>query len=189
MDYLGSNTGHTAFVLIGLCSGADDALATALRDKRVAGVVLLNGYAYRAGQFAVFRFLNFYLPRLFMWQKLRNRLTRLFSKQQPDERSRASSALDDDYRYIPPKNETAIHIASLTQERTQLLFVYTGSEHEEYSYSGQLFDMFPAERKNIRLRERYLKCADHTLVLKQDRQTLASWILSWYKSVPFDRET
>ena len=187
MDHLNAVFGHEEFVLIGLCSGADDALATALKDRRVVGAVLLNGYAYRAGNFFFYRLLNFYLPRLFMAEKWRNRLAKLTGRTLPDPESTASMALDDDYRYIPPQTETAQHIATLTQQGTQLLFVYTGSEHEEYTYKGQLFDMFPSEKDNVRLRERYLKGADHTLVLKKDRQLLSDWIVSWFKGVPFKR--
>ncbi|MEM6986006.1 MAG: alpha/beta hydrolase [Pseudomonadota bacterium] len=188
MDHLFRVFGHREFVLIGLCSGADDALATALKDRRVVGAVLLNGYAYRAGHFLLYRLLNFYLPRLFMWQKWRNRLAKLFGRTLPDPETAASMTLDDDYRYIPPQSETAQNISTLTQEGAQLLFVYTGSEHEEYTYKGQLFDMFPTEKENARLREHFLKGADHTLVLKKDRQQLSQWIQSWFRGVPFKRE-
>jgi len=190
MSYLTETYGHTRFVLIGLCSGADDALATAARDPRVVGTVLLNGYAYRAGQFMLHRVLNFYLPRLLVWQKVRNRLLRLVGKSvDTADKSEvaALTQLDDDYRDIPPIEQTGERIDSLTRNGTQLLFIYTGSEHDVYTYHGQLFDMFPRQRHNPRLREQYIKEADHTFVLRSDRDKLTAWVRSWYSGVPFRR--
>ncbi|MEM9601285.1 MAG: alpha/beta fold hydrolase [Pseudomonadota bacterium] len=188
MNHLQREYGHSQFVLIGLCSGADDALATAQQDSRVAGAVMLNGYAYRAGQFHWYRAWNFFVPRLFMWQKWQNRYNKLMGRAPTDAYAAASNSLDDDYRYIPPQTETADNINSLTRQGTQLLFIYTGSEHEDYTYKGQFFDMFPDARDNLRVREAYLKEADHTLVLKSDRNTLSNWIRSWYAGVPFERK-
>lgn len=185
MDQMTRDYGHQRFVLIGLCSGADDALATALKDDRVVGAVLLNGYAYRTEKFPLYRFMNFYLPRLFMLQKWVNRTKRLFQGATVDKHAAATALLDDDYRYIPPQEDTAAHIRQLTSKGTQLFFIYTGSEHEDYSYKDQLFDMFPSERGNMRLREQYLKEADHTFVLKADRLKITNWIRNWYLGVPF----
>lgn len=192
MSYLTETFGHTRFVLIGLCSGADDALATAARDPRVVGTVLLNGYAYRAGQFMLHRILNFYLPRLFVWQKVRNRVLRLVGKSVDSadkSEVEALTQLDEDYRDIPPIEHTGKRLAALTDSGTQLLFVYTGSEHDVYTYQGQLFDMFPRLRHNPRLREQYIKEADHTFVLRSDRDKLTEWVRSWYSGVPFRRVT
>lgn len=47
MDLLERQHGHGAFVLFGLCAGADQAVRTALEDERVTGAVLVDGYAYR----------------------------------------------------------------------------------------------------------------------------------------------
>ncbi len=145
MDYLRDTQGHESFVLLGLCSGADDALATAEVDHRVAGVVLLNGYAYPAGYFKLFRYLKFYLPRLFMWEKLKNRTQGLLGRlsgaqsQTGTADQQALKALDSDYRMVPPREHTARLLSRLVQERTDMLFVYTGGEHDEYTYNGQFF--------------------------------------------------
>ncbi len=190
MDYLSETFGHNRFVLIGLCSGADDALATAARDPRVVGTVLLNGYAYRAGQFLMHRIMQFYLPRLFSAQKVVNQFKK-FTKRNPSRSEQQDTAalakLDDDYRFIPPKSETAERIGSITSAGTQMLFIYTGSEHEEYTYSGQFFDMFPEFRDNSRVRELFIREADHTFVLRADRDKLIEKVRSWFSGVPFKR--
>ncbi len=201
MDYLHTHHDQHRFVLIGLCSGADDAMATAQRDPRVVGIALLNGYAYPAGKFRLYRLLRFYLPRLFMWRKLRNRcaalLQRILSTRvsseglsadflSGDERQ-ALIKLDEDYRYIPPQQETGRILTQLCQAEIDILFLYTGSEHDTYTYEGQLRAMFPALSKNGHLSERYLQEADHTLVLKEDRERVVQLIGEWFRQSTFNR--
>lgn len=202
MDYVQTHHGKQRFVLIGLCSGADDALVTAQQDPRVVGVALLNGYAYPAGQFKLHRLLKFYLPRLFMWQKLRNRATTLLKGLIPggkgatvtdtdslsDEEKMAVMRLDDDYRYIPPQEETGRILERLCEVEADILFVYTGSEHDTYTYEGQLQAMFPDLSDNRHLQERYIKEADHTLILKEDREKVIRWIGEWFSHSSFSRK-
>lgn len=189
MDFLQEQYGHKRFVLIGLCSGADDALATAQQDHRVSGIVLLNGYAYKAGLFFVNRLKIFYLPRLFTWQKVQRKLIKLVrrDKKSVDENKSALAELDDDFRYIPPQQETADVLQSLASSNTDLLFVYTGSEHDDYTYKGQLYAMFPRLRGSICVSERYLKAADHTLIIKSDRIKVTDWVCEWFKQAKFSR--
>ncbi|ASJ71508.1 alpha/beta fold hydrolase [Granulosicoccus antarcticus] len=202
MDYLQHHHDHQHFVLLGLCSGADDALATAQRDPRVVGIALLNGYAYPAGRFKFHRVLKFYLPRLFMWQKLLNRTTALRQRvqsvfnqdrvsspknSQTDADQQALIQLDDDYRYIPPQSETGETLMRLCTAETDILFLYTGSEHDTYTYEGQLRAMFPELSDNVHLAERYLPKADHTLILKEDRETVVRWTGEWFSNSAFSR--
>jgi len=205
IDFLQNTYHHKKFVLIGLCSGADDALATAQIDPRVCGVVLLNGYAYTAGKYKFYRFKEFVLPRLFMAEKWVNKIRRLFvggskgadltdaGAANPDaidrEEKAAVIALDDDYRYIPPQAETRKIIEKLTAEGVQLFFVYSGSEYDTYTYEGQLNDMFPGLENTGRVREAYIKEADHTFILKADRDKLCSWVQDWFSTVDFNRRT
>ncbi len=189
MDFLEKQYGHKQFVLIGLCSGADDALATAQRDKRVSGIVLLNGYAYKAGFFFINRLRIFYLPRLFMWKKVRNRFMKLIKRDSQEEvqNNAALAELDDDFRYIPPQQETADILENLSNSNTDLLFVYTGSEHDDYTYKGQFYAMFPNLRGNAHVTEHYLREADHTLILKSDRIKVTDWVCEWFHKARFSR--
>src|SRR5262249_41153333 len=46
MDHLQKTRGARSFVLMGLCAGAVNAYETARRDARVAGALMIDGYAY-----------------------------------------------------------------------------------------------------------------------------------------------
>lgn len=191
MTYLQEQFGHTRFVLAGLCSGADDALATAAADDRVSGLVLLNGYSYPAGHFTFFRWFKFYLPRLFMWEKIVNRAKRLYTKNNVTAAAThdelALKELDDDYRYIPPKEETEKLLKSLVSQQVDMLLVYTGSEHESYSYKGQLRAMFPSLADSPRVTEYYAQMGDHTFILESDREQLIQQIKLWVKKASLQR--
>lgn len=195
INYLQDEYGHRAFVLVGLCSGADDALATAAQDKRITGLVLLNGYAYRAGYFSLFRLLKFYLPRIFMPEKIMRRAMRLLKPQVETDRF-ASDAdqqllnqLDEDYRYVPPREETEKLLVQLEQEHLDMLLIYTGGEHNEYTYKGQLFAMFPKLRNSPHVSEYYAQWADHTFILEVDRIQLVTRVHAWYTQAKFRRVT
>ncbi|HEY0057996.1 MAG TPA: hypothetical protein VGB56_02615 [Flavisolibacter sp.] len=43
LDLVEKKTGSGGFVLTGICSGAEDAYATAMSDSRIKGVILING--------------------------------------------------------------------------------------------------------------------------------------------------
>ena len=43
LDLLAKKTGFNEFVLVGICSGAEDAYTTALQDDRIKGIVMVNG--------------------------------------------------------------------------------------------------------------------------------------------------
>jgi pimeloyl-ACP methyl ester carboxylesterase len=43
LDLVEKKTGPGGFILTGICSGAEDAYATAMNDSRIRGVILING--------------------------------------------------------------------------------------------------------------------------------------------------
>ena len=205
MDYLQHEHGHQRFILMGLCSGADDALATSLVDNRVVGLVMLNGYAYRTLRFHWHRVLSFYAPRVLKPRKIVNGVVRVTRRVvgrvlgRDIKRSQGSAtradistedavalrALDDDYRYIPPRETTEKNLGTLAARGTRMLWVYTGSEHEDYTYQGQFFAMFPSLKGEPCVTECYLKKADHTYILQEDRQVLIEHTLRWLEQKDF----
>jgi dienelactone hydrolase len=50
MDFIEASKGIHEFILMGICSGADIAFNTALKDDRVVGVVPVNGYFYEVNE-------------------------------------------------------------------------------------------------------------------------------------------
>ncbi len=208
MDYLHSHHGLQRFVLFGMGSGADDALASARQDPRVVGAILVDGPCYRAGRFRLYRALSYTLPRLLSGHQLRKRGTSLLRALLPWKQVAAGDATDtdaarfisaedapipgqagNDHHHGPTKEETAEILQGLCAAETDLLFVYTGSERDNYAYEGQLRDMFPALKEASGVTERYLKEADHTFTLKEDREKLVRWVGEWVRQAAFTRRS
>ena len=57
MDFLSSLSGFNKFIIIGLCTGADNAHRVAVADKRVIGCVFLDGYSYPTPRFYLYKIL------------------------------------------------------------------------------------------------------------------------------------
>ena len=71
MDYLQAARGIDRFVLMGICSGAVNALQAAMADARVAGAVVIDAPAYPTRGY----YLRYYLKRLASAESWRNTLT------------------------------------------------------------------------------------------------------------------
>lgn len=64
MDLMSTNHGVSRFLLVGICSGADNAIRIALSDHRVVGAVGIEGHAFSTPGYVV----GTYLRRLFRWR-------------------------------------------------------------------------------------------------------------------------
>jgi hypothetical protein len=69
LDWLQAEHGYQQFVLFGLCSGADDALAAAVAEQRVIGLSLMDGCGFRTPQFYRHWFRLKYWPKLWNSRK------------------------------------------------------------------------------------------------------------------------
>lgn len=169
-----ANTHHIKrIILFGLCSGADDAIAAALVDPRVVGVIAMDGCGYRTGRYYWHRFIRHQLPRLVMpakWISLANRS--LFKRND----SPRSLIPGDDIREFPSQEVAENQLQSLTSSGVRLHFLYTGGVHQYYNHEGQFAAMFPSLRNNASITTRYLPRLDHVAYRCKDRQMLVAHI-------------
>ncbi|HYA88524.1 MAG TPA: alpha/beta fold hydrolase, partial [Nitrospirota bacterium] len=89
-DYLSDRKGFSKFVTFGLCSGADNAHATALQDHRLVGAVMLDGPGYPNFLYRV----HHYGPRILKIKPWANKFkqlvkadARMFVRQEINTRS------------------------------------------------------------------------------------------------------
>lgn len=174
IDFLQSSRGLQKFILLGLCSGADDAYRCGLADERVAGVALLDGYAYRTGKF----YLRYYLPRLLTpskWLPFLKRILRIGRKRDAHE----SVEGDIFGMTFPPKREFESGMRKLLGRQASLLIVYSSGWFEYYNYPDQFQDAFPEIGRNSGVRLRYFEKADHTYAISADRRRLIECVCEW----------
>jgi pimeloyl-ACP methyl ester carboxylesterase len=135
MDAISSRRGIDRFILLGLCSGADDSVRVACRDSRVVGCVLIDvSYVFSAGyqihSYAkrLFRFrswMSMLLGRSDFWGRVKQRFLSPFSKQR-SEASEDWPVLDD------AELVEALH--SLSERGLRTCLLYSDDSPAYYNY-------------------------------------------------------
>lgn len=185
MDFLSTKKGVDEYVLIGLCSGADDAHSATVLDSRVSGAVFLDGYGYRTWGFYV----HHYGPRLLSLKKWKNFLKRKHSsllvgtREEENEADLMNKILE---RKFPPKKNVLADLVELVARGVNQLYIYSGGvEYGYYNYRGQFKDMFRSIDFQDKLQLEYFNEADHTYSRLRDRDklmtTISRWMSTYYK--------
>lgn len=192
MDLLRERIGSQRFVLVGVCSGADAAFRTAVRDDRVVGTVMIDGLPYRSRRF----FLRHYLGRLIRPSSWRNVLTGrhpLWNRLRPQGTSGRPGngapppSLSDGRRWwpmpsdrdIPSTGEAHEMLETLLVRRVELCFVYTGGYSRFVNGARQFAEVFPDLDQRGRVMVERLADTDHTFTLGSHRQRLIRLVQAW----------
>lgn len=164
-------------IIIGLCSGADFAHAAAMIDRRISGLVLLDGYAYRTLKYYIRDFgpgiINPYRSIRFVV----NRIWKCFCST-PSQKS-PNRGKEVYIRSFPPKKQVIKELQELIDRGVKLFFVYSGGIPLYYNYADQFFDMFRSVKFKGMVFHQYFKEADHTYTIVSIRQKLKSAISEW----------
>jgi pimeloyl-ACP methyl ester carboxylesterase len=181
MDYLGK-TGSRRFVLMGICSGAVNALQLAAVDPRVAGCVAIDGPAYPTRRYYLRRYAQ-RARRLETWKNTfagRNAIGRwLRGGGAPGE-----PASEDEFgnpfgeAKVPDRKAAETVLRDILGRGVQLFFVFTGS-WSIYNYRDQLADAFPFIRQSGAVRVDYFPGADHTFTRLHNQQILVETVRDW----------
>ena len=182
MSWMAEHAGCETFVLVGLCSGADDTHRAAVAEPRVRGAVLVDGYGYPTTRFRVRRYWYFlssprrvarYLERKF------GEIERAFSAVSPEESPRAEEEFGWE---MPPRAQVQEEIRKVVERGTRLLYVYSGEVHTYYNYKEQFRDMFPGLDSGGMIQYEYLRDADHIFSHLPSRMALMDLILTWVRN-------
>jgi hypothetical protein len=175
---LHSRYGLDRFILIGLCSGADDAFAIASVRDNVAGLVLLDGYGATTLRYH-FRHYGSRIFRLGSWmtrsRRIVNRLLRIKHRIEEDEADLSMVKI----RNFPGIDEARRRFENISRHCERCLCIYTSASHSYYNYQGQLLDRFPTFRLQGGVREIYLPAAKHTYPLAHHRRIAIDSICDW----------
>jgi hypothetical protein len=175
--------GARRFVLFGICAGADNALATALVDDRVAGVVLVDAAVYPTRRSLVRELRRRLarpggLPDAARWsaRHARDRLAAEVARI----RRRGAAAPPAEGRENPPAEVFGAQLARLADRGIGVLAVYAGMHDERYNDADQIFEWFPALRG--RIDRAYFPDANHTFTQLDDQAALIDATLRWIAS-------
>ncbi len=169
MSLLASHAGCTRFVLLGLCSGAQNAHTVAVDEPRVAGAIFLDGYAYRTTGFH----LRHYLPRL--WSAARWR--RFIGRKLQAARDNGG---DDVFAVrFPPRDQVKRELADMLDRGLKLHFIYSGGVTRYLNHPRQFRECYGRLADRPGISARLFDGTDHTYALQVDRQRLLDDIEGW----------
>lgn len=180
LDSLVAEGGSADFILFGICSGADNALAAAGVDPRIRGLVLIDPPAYATpgsklrharGRLAGQAWLR--LPRRIVLAMLRRiaKSFRMFSSQGAEAHSGG--------RELPPMEEYRRQLNELVQRDVRILAIYSGALGARYNHEDQLFEAFPELKGKVD--RSYFPDANHTFTELSAQAALQARVISWCK--------
>lgn len=191
MDHIERTRGVKRFVLMGLCSGADNSFQTARCDDRVVGTILLDGYAYRTrGYYA--RYYGRRLADPQVWARFAKRAVAR-ARQALARRSarvEAATGFEGDapgmgnvqpqyVREFPPRREVAADLRRMIARGTKLYFGHTAGMELFYNYEDQLKDAFADVDFGDSLTLDYFADADHTFTELESQRRLIDAVAGW----------
>jgi dienelactone hydrolase len=184
VDWLDRERGAKGIILVGLCSGADHAMAYAATDRRVLGLILMDPTVPTTTRYYV-HYVARRLIRLNNWISVltgRSRLLRIMAEQvwrlvRSSTRTHQRVSSDLQHRAWLEK----VH-ADCMRLSTQMLVVFSGDPVRQ-TYREQLIEAFPNVSFHNRLRVEHFKQSDHTFSLTNDRAKLFEVIVGWLKSM------
>jgi len=175
MALLRAQAGCTRFVLIGLCSGAENAHLAACTEPSIAGAVFLDGYAYRTLGFR----LRHYAPRLLQPARIARFLARRMRKAASPSIGAAEPSFSVEF---PPLPQVRDELADMLQRGLRLCFIYSGG----VSYFNHLRQFRECFGRHIATHGgasvHFLREVDHTYTLVEDRQRLVDMIDAWLRA-------
>lgn len=165
MDRLTASHGLSTFVFVGICSGADHAFRVACADRRVVGVLMVDGYVYPTRRAK----LHFFLGRLFRarsWVRLitgESVLWRMFAKRD-GQRSLARTAAEGEGFVVdaPTRDDAEARLRALIDRGVDFFLVFTAAAQPTYAYRKQFWDMFPKLEPGSYLRIEFWEDTGHT---------------------------
>lgn len=182
MDWFTRRTGVRRFVLIGLCSGADQAFQAALADERVVGAVLLEPYPYETPGFRRERVLR-PLRRADTWKRALTggyHLTYRVLKRLAGEYEAPVDA-GVAVRAIPSRAVAERGYHTLLDRGVSLYVLYTAGQLGSYNYEGQFWDMHPSlPKEHDGLWYDYFGASDHTFSQAALRELLLTHVGRWF---------
>ena len=186
MRVLGERAGVNRFVLVGLCTGADQAHAVAVADARVVGLVCVDGYAYPTWGFWVRRVGGILLNRRRLGGVVR-RLVRAGGGGDGFQVSgvRFQGGADGDIAGLfdwqfPPRGQVRADLEALAGRGAQMLYLYSGEAAAVFNHRAQFKNMFPGANFGDKVTVAFMEDADHLFALPGDRARFVRVVGDWF---------
>jgi hypothetical protein len=187
IDYLSKTRGAERIVLIGLCSGANDAFFAAVTDRRVVGAVLIDMLGpFRTWQVDLHHFLSRAL-RLQSWKTPLRKLLNFSRSLVPDSAPKADA--DEVYvmggRSSASRERIRSQLGRILERQCRLFVIFTGGFPLHYNHRTQFRHLFPAAARHPALSYAYYPDVDHSFSRRVYRTRLLDDVVRWATSGSF----
>lgn len=181
MDHLQATQGIEHFLVFGICSGAVNAYRLAIADPRVAGILMLDGFAYKSKWYKAVDFVT--RLRLVPPKELPAFLGRVLQKALRRLKPQPASTIDASIEVIaPPSADFERDISALTQRGVQVFCVFTGGVQVTQGDRDQLCGLGNAAfLKEVRCE--YWPEVDHTATALHSQALLTQALCQWAHGV------
>ena len=180
--YLASTQKAERFVMIGLCSGAHDALCSALREPRAVGAVLLD----IPGPFQGWRHMAYDLAarvsRRNSWRRRWQGLVRYLRILKELPRMAAMQAHEEyttGARQSGTRQRMRGQLDMLLARGVKLFFIFTPGMNHNYNHRSQFQNTFPQVAAHPLVAYDYLANADHLFSTRAMRAQVVDIIVRW----------
>ena len=177
MDFLAASRAVERFVIVAVCSGVDPAHAVSVQDQRVAGAVLIDGYAYvtrgwRARGRAE-RIRRLMAPASYPRWLRRHLWPWLGRRGRPEV---GAAPIFD--RTFPPLGQFRDDLATMLARGTRLLFLYTRHAYF-FNHRGQFAAMIGSTRIPEGIEVEWRPQSDHVFTPVAERTWAVRRIVDW----------
>ncbi len=189
LDHLERTLGHQRFIVMGLCSGADNGMRAAELDERIVGVALFDPTIDRT--------------RRWFWEALKAKcrsadyLRSILTLRNPALRRRLGLSVpaleSGDGEGEQPELYQVTYadrpritrcLQSLVDRKVHLFVTFTGSWDFIYNYETQFLDVYPGISFADRLDLSFRPDADHAFLDAGHRRRLIDDLTTWCGAIP-----
>jgi pimeloyl-ACP methyl ester carboxylesterase len=178
MDLMARTRGTERFLLIGLCSGADSSFQAAKADPRVAGVVLIDGFAYRTPSF----WRRYYQERVLNVDKWKHLISMRLGIGRIEAEAGDDWAHDEREAYertFPPIERTRADLEAMAARGVRVLVIYSAGQYLHYNYAEQFDEAFDGADFRGLVTSRFFPASNHTFTRHAHRDELVNTIADW----------
>ncbi len=168
--------GIRRFVLMGNCTGADNAHKMAVRDQRVVGAIFMDGYAYPTPKSeALAREARKAASPRKKLGRLLAPLRRLIGGADDAPRD----AREENYFWeLPPKEQTEREMAAFVERDLRMLFFFSAN-WSSLRYPEQIAESFPGIDFGPTLEVVHFNHSQHLYPTRQEQQELIAAVTGW----------
>ena len=182
LTVLDTQLGQVSIVLVGLCSGADNAIRLAPLSEQVVGLVLLDPVCEKSRNFnkhaLKFR-LSALSGKLFDFYRylpwLKRRIHGLFRPNAPGEDTIDNLSI----RNIPTSRQFRCALESVRDRDGKVISIFTEYSLRFYNHLGQLKSVMAIEEYDQYCTELFWPHAEHNYPLESHRRQLIDTLSTW----------